>query len=168
MAWHSRIARLTPRRAVLALLAALLMLIMRALFTVSFELACRAFALGPKERPFEESSDTVLHADIAWAVAFASRRARGSRCLDRALVAKLLLGAFRRNCLLRVGVIAGPSGALLGHAWVETAAGVVVGDDPAGLSKYKTLPQTLTLEQQLGFFLAMQRNYRSSKCDLAG
>jgi len=159
MGWRSRISRLTARRIFVLSVAMILILLLRWLFRMPLRLACRILESWFGERSFIELSDETVRADIGWAVSVASRYAPGSRCLDRALAAKVLVAAFRRNCSLRVGVMPAPSGSLLGHAWIESAAGIVIGGEPVELEKYKVLPQTMTLEQQIVFFLAMQKKW---------
>jgi len=158
MGWRSRISRITARRIFVVVTALILIFLVRLLFITPLKIACRALNIWFKERVYNKPADMALNVDIAWAVSLASRKARGSRCLDRALVAKALLCIFRRDSLLQVGMAADPDGRLRGHAWIETAAGIVVGGNQAELQKYKPLPQAMTLEQQIIFFLAMQRN----------
>lgn len=75
---------------------------------------------------------------IAWAIRAAARRVPQASCLTQALAGRVLLARYGYPSALRVGVARGEAGSLLAHAWVETAAGAIIGN--TGLGQYRQLP----------------------------
>lgn len=67
---------------------------------------------------------------IAWAVRGVSRYVPRATCLVRALAAQALLTRAGYSTLVRIGLRRDDHAALRGHAWVESADQVILGDCP--------------------------------------
>jgi len=65
---------------------------------------------------------------IPWAVSVAQRIVPRATCLVQALAAEALFARYGHPADLRIGVLKTDSGALVAHAWVESAGRVVVGE----------------------------------------
>ena len=72
-------------------------------------------------------------------VTIVSEHLRGSKCLDRALAAKVLLSRRGRPVDLRIGVVLGEDRELTAHAWLEADGTVVIGQGES-LDRYTPLP----------------------------
>lgn len=67
--------------------------------------------------------------DVARVVARVSAVVPLASCLTQALATCLLLRPDEKTARLRIGVRHGEAGGLQAHAWIETDAGVLLGDD---------------------------------------
>lgn len=76
-------------------------------------------------------------ADVAWAVTRVSAVVPGATCLTRALATALLLRRGDPAAVLRFGVYRSATGAVEGHAWLESADGVLIGGED--LERYALL-----------------------------
>ena len=72
-------------------------------------------------------------------VTIVSEHLPGSKCLDRALAAKVLLSRRGRPVDLRIGVLLGEDRKLAAHAWLEADDTVVIGQGES-LDRYTPLP----------------------------
>ena len=66
---------------------------------------------------------------VVWAVEAASRRVPRATCLTRALATKLLLGRAGVESTVHLGFARGMAGAFEGHAWLESAGRIIVGNE---------------------------------------
>ena len=66
----------------------------------------------------------------------AARLVPRSTCLTRALAAQWLLALAGHGSSLHVGVVRHPGRPLEAHAWLESRGQVVLGGDPAALSRF--------------------------------
>jgi hypothetical protein len=64
---------------------------------------------------------------LVWAVEAAGRFVPGVACLQKALVASILLPEHGYPVTLRIGVQKTPAGELRAHAWVESSGRILIG-----------------------------------------
>lgn len=110
--------------------------VVRLLLTLPFGLWTRAVALlrGVTHRLPQGARS---RGDVAWAVSRVSALVPGATCLTQALATALLLPRGDPAAVLRFGVHRSATGAVEGHAWLESAEGVLIGGED--LERYAPL-----------------------------
>jgi hypothetical protein len=120
-----KLFRVAPRDAVLVVISAVLVLIVRVgLWLVPFRWVwrfCRRLGMAIRAKRRWETSQ------IIWATKAISCRVPGATCLTRALVAQVLLQWNDVNSNLRIGVARNQKGAFEAHAWVEYQGKILIG-----------------------------------------
>lgn len=74
---------------------------------------------------------------IAWAIRAAARYLPGATCLPQAMAAQFMLTRHGHPARRRIGLAVTGEGRIVGHAWVESDAGILLGG--GDLTRYTPL-----------------------------
>jgi hypothetical protein len=125
----------------LALRMTVFLLILRAgLNLLPWRMMLRVMAAAEKKLADLRPVDAQYRERVAWAVRTAGKVVLGEDgCLPQALAVHFM---FRRKGLpaeLILGVMKGPEGQLVAHAWVESSGAIATGEAPRDLKRYTRL-----------------------------
>ena len=133
-----KFSRISARERRLLIGASILLAVSRlVLWVVPFRFVWPYLSQTVSER---EATDPCLLRSIIWAIDTAAKWVPGSKCLVKAMAARIIMGHYGYACSVRLGVNKNQNGKFQAHAWVERNGDIIVGN-LSDLAAYSTLAQ---------------------------